>query len=187
MIPLLGRWVYVPDLEDFESVLQRACQLWVISSSQNLLQTSHLHYIENFFRMGKGLFLWGDNCPWFEEANVIGTKILSTSMHGNVMGDQSVGLKVDGAPSGFLQHEITTGLSSLYEGITIATIVPQDGVKPLMYGSAGNLVTAYYDDNGCRCIFDGGCTRLYHKWDEAGQPRFVVNCAAWLANLEALQ
>ena len=55
---------------------------------------------------------------------------------------------------------------------------------PLLYGSAGNLITAVYDHDGRRLIVDGAFTRLTTQWDEAGSGRFVTNAAAWLANLE---
>jgi len=186
------RWTTLPGIQEFKDILGQSCQLWIISNSTAFLQAPHVQAISSFFEEGKGLFLWGDNAPFFADANLIGSKLLNTTMDGNVHGDTTVKLKkggLDTPESGFLIHDITTGLQTLYEGITIATIRPGSGsgVKPLMFGSAPNLVTAYYDENGRRCIFDGGFTRLFCKWDEAGQPRFVVNCAAWLANMEALQ
>ena len=57
-------------------------------------------------------------------------------------------------------------------------------LTPLIYGSANNLVAAFYDRDGKRLIFDGGFTRLYNKWDTAGTGRYVKNAAAWLANVE---
>ena len=56
--------------------------------------------------------------------------------------------------------------------------------QPLIYGSADNLVAAFYDHGGKRAILDGGFTRLYLKWDTAGTARYVKNSAAWLANSE---
>ena len=61
---------------------------------------------------------------------------------------------------------------------------PNQSLTPLLYGSADNLVTAYYDQDGRRAIFDGGFTRLYNNWDTAGTARYVKNAAAWLANAE---
>jgi hypothetical protein len=81
-------------------------------------------------------------------------------------------------------HLLSTGLEVLYEGITIATVQPNDALQPLLYGSAGNLVSGFYDREGKRAIFDGGFTRLYIKWDTAGTARYVKNSAAWLANAE---
>jgi hypothetical protein len=57
-------------------------------------------------------------------------------------------------------------------------------LRPLVYGSNGRVVTAYYDDDGRRAIVDGGFTRLYHKWESAGTDRYIVNAAAWLLNIE---
>ena len=82
------------------------------------------------------------------------------------------------------RHLLTTGLEFIYEGITIATIQPNQTLTPLIYGSAGNLVTAVYDRNGKRAILDGGFTRLFLKWDTAGTGRYVKNAAAWLVNVE---
>jgi len=83
-------------------------------------------------------------------------------------------------------HLITTGLENVYEGITIATITQNKNLKPLIYGSAGNLVTAVYEKNGKRAILDGGFTRLYYKWETAGTDRYIKNAAAWLVNMESL-
>ena len=57
-------------------------------------------------------------------------------------------------------------------------------VKPLVYSSDGNVVTAYSESNNSRLLIDGGFTRLWYNWDSAGTGRFVTNCAAWLANAE---
>jgi len=110
-------------------------------------------------------------------------------------------------------HLLSTGLENVFEGVTIATLqgagdnaativhdaaseneehAPKtartDGARPalepLIYGSADNLVAAFYDQNGRRAILDGGFTRLYVSWNDAGTPRYVKNAAAWLANYE---
>jgi len=57
-------------------------------------------------------------------------------------------------------------------------------MQPLVFGSAGNLVTSIYEHDGKRAIVDGGFTRLYIHWDTAGTARYVKNAAAWLANAE---
>jgi hypothetical protein len=81
-------------------------------------------------------------------------------------------------------HDITTGIKNLYEGITIATIKVNTDLEPLIYGSAGNLVAAIYQKDGKRLIIDGGFTRLYCKWDSAGTGRYVKNAAGWLVNYD---
>ena len=73
----------------------------------------------------------------------------------------------------------------MYEGITIAKINdPQNVMKPLIWSSDGNVVSAIYEEQGLRLIIDGGYTRLYYSWDNAGTGRYVKNAAAWLVNYE---
>lgn len=135
-------------------------------------------------------------------------------MEGDLYADQVVNIaQSDDDKIGLRRgHLITTGLEQLYEGVTIATIqfkpgkgqnqdlygpqgtkpngstfrapeLPQ-GFTPLLYGSAGNLVSVAYEANGKRLVVDGGFTRLAVSWDDAGTARFVKNAAAWLVNAE---
>jgi hypothetical protein len=174
-----------PSPEELEEKLKKACQLWIISGDQQLLTPKHLAVIKRFFDSGKGVYIWGDNQPYYADANAVAKVLFGAEMLGDVMGDQVVGLQKKPATPGLLpRHLLTTGLENIYEGITIATIQPNDALTPLIYGSAGNLVTAFYDHNGKRAILDGGFTRLYNKWDTAGTGRYVKNAAAWLVNVE---
>jgi len=177
----------VPPVKEFEAQLEKACQLWLISGDQRRLSDAHVAVIKRFFESGKGVYLWGDNEPYYADANAVGAALMGVTMLGNLRGDQVVGLeKSDGkAHVGVRRsHLLSTGLEFLYEGITIATVQPNDALEPLLYGSAGNLVSGFYDRGGKRAIFDGGFTRLYNKWDTAGTARYVKNSAAWLANAE---
>jgi hypothetical protein len=180
------RWVNrPPSPEELEEKLKKACQLWIIANEQRLLTEKHLEVIQRFFDSGKGVYIWGDNQPYYADANAVAKKLLGTQMLGDTMGDQVVGLQKGKGKTGLLpNHLLTTGLENIYEGITIATIQPNQALTPLIYGSAGNLVTAFHDRNGKRAILDGGFTRLYMKWDTAGTGRYVKNAAAWLVNVE---
>jgi hypothetical protein len=180
------RWMNrPPSPEELEEKLKKACQLWIISSDERLLTEKHLDVIQRFFESGKGVYIWGDNEPYYADANAVAQRLLGTKMLGNIPGDQVVGLQKASSKVGLLpNHLLTTGLEFIYEGITIATIQPNQTLKPLIYGSAGNLVTAIYDRNGKRAILDGGFTRLFLKWDTAGTGRYVKNAAAWLVNVE---
>lgn len=103
-------------------------------------------------------------------------------MRGNVHGDKPVKLTTTGP--GLRQHEITTGVVNVYEGITIATIDSSAAMTPIIIGSAENLVCAAYDRDGKRALLDGGFTRLFYKWESAGTERYVVNAAGWLVNMD---
>ncbi len=168
--------------------LEKSCQLWIIGGDHQALGPEHLAVIKRFFDAGHGLYLWGDNEPYYVDTNAVSQALLGTTMTGNLIGSQTVGLQGDdpkkpnvGVKRG---HLLTTGLEFLFEGITIATIAPTADLQPILYGSANNLVTAVYEKNGKRAVLDGGFTRLYNNWDSAGTGRYVKNAAAWLVNAE---
>ncbi|MEZ4458305.1 MAG: hypothetical protein R3E66_00990 [bacterium] len=175
-----------PSVDELKKALKKSCQLWVISDMNQHLTDEHIKVIKGFFDEGHGVYIWGDNQPYYADANRIGIALLDASMLGDTMGDTVVGMKEKTSDKAGIVPNLllSTGIEQIYEGITIATIQPNDALQPLIYGSAGNLVTAFYDHGGKRAIFDGGFTRLYNKWDTAGTGRYVKNAAAWLANAE---
>ena len=173
-----------PAIKEFKSVLRDACQLWIISNQQPILGNEHVNVICDFFNSGKGVFIWGDNDPFFADANVVMNRLFGIGMRGNLPGNKVVHLAKSSGNAGFQSHLISTGIENLYEGVTIATIANGGGLKPFMLGSDRNLVVAMYDSNGKRALIDGGFTKLFVNWDTAGTGRYVKNAAAWLANCE---
>ena len=106
-------------------------------------------------------------------------------MKGDLYGDKVVGRSEGPGKAGVArEHLLSTGVENIYEGITVATVKPAGAMTPVIYGSAGNLVTAAFEANHKRLLVDGGFTRLSNKWDSAGTGRYVMNAAAWLANYE---
>lgn len=181
------RWIdHPPSAKELKKQLEKASQLWVISSNLRELNDEHAQVIKEFFESGKGLYIWGDNAPYYNDANFLAQKIFGTTMNGNVMADKTVGISGEAAnKAGIVNgHLISTGIANIYEGITIATITPTQDMTPLIYGSDGNLVAAVYEKDGKRAILDGGFTRLFLKWDTAGTGRYVKNAGAWLVNYE---
>lgn len=178
------RHTAAPSPGALEKDIERACQVWIVSDWVAHLDKEHVRLIRSGFDAGKGLYLWGDNQPFYVDANVIAEALFGASMSGCSHGDQVVGFGGRPTRGGFVAHPVTTGLQSLYEGITIATVNPGNQMTPILYGSAGQIVAAAYDRDGCRAILDGGFTRLYCHWDTAGTGRYVTNAAAWLANWE---
>jgi len=175
-----------PSPKELQKALKKACQLWIISSNTRMLNNQHLKVIKRFFDSGRGVYIWGDNEPYYADANFVAQGLLGATMKGNLMGNKTVTMWPRQGKAGLLpNHLLTTGLAHLFEGITIATLQPgQARIKPLLYGSANNLVTAYYDHGGKRAILDGGFTRLFIHWDTAGTARYVKNAASWLVNYE---
>jgi hypothetical protein len=180
------RWVnQPPPVAQLREMLKNACQLWIVSDMTPKLNAEHIKVIKEFFDSGRGVYIWGDNDPYYADANRVAEALFGAKMLGNVPGDQTVNLWPKPGVHGILpNHLLTTGLHYLYEGITIATIQPNHVLQPLVYGHEDNLVAAYYDAGGKRAILDGGFTRLYYKWDTAGTGRYVKNAAAWLVNVE---
>jgi hypothetical protein len=145
-------------------------------------------------------YVFGDNDPWYEDANAVSSALVAgVEQRGNVPGDINVGLQSKGASvqgsgdmgpnpwtgqPGFVEHLMFTGMETLYEGVTIATIQKSAAITPLMFGSAGNLVCGAYDHDGKRMVVDTGFTRLSYNWDDAGTQRYVINTCVWLVNME---
>lgn len=176
-----------PSAKELKEKLKMASQLWVISGSSQTLTDEHAEVIKDFFESGKGLYIFGDNDPYYADANILTRKIFGTTMSGNTHGAQVVSLSGDstGSKTGIIKgHLISTGIVNMYEGITIATIEPTQELSPLIYGSAQNLVAAVYEKDGKRAIIDGGFTRLYYAWESAGTDRYIKNAASWLVNYE---
>lgn len=181
------RYINVPPSpKELEEALSKACQLWVISTNTQLLNDEHAEVIKKFFYSGKGVYLWGDNDPYHADANFLAQKLVGVSMSGVYQGAQNVSFKTDSTNFGMQKdHLITTGLEYVYEGITISKMDdPNKVLKPLIWSTDGNVVTAIYEDQGQRLILDGGFTRLFYAWDNAGTGRYVKNAAAWLVNYE---
>ena len=181
------RWINnPPSAEELKLQLENASQLWVISDASRKLNDEHAEVIKEFFESGKGLYIWGDNSPYYADANFLCQKIFNTTMDGNTWAGKVV--KVSGEAenrAGIVEgHLISTGVSNMYEGITVATVTATQELSPLIYGSEDNLIAAVYEQDGKRAIIDGGFTRLYYSWDSAGTHRYVKNAASWLVNYE---
>jgi uncharacterized protein YegL len=174
-----------PNARELASVLKQSCQLWIVSDQVVKLNESHLSVIANFFASGHGVYIWGDNEPYFADANAVARRLLNSGMSGNSPGTQVLGRQPgNGNPGMIADHPVLFGLERLFEGVTIASITSNERLKPLLVASHGVPVTATYEYDGRRAILDGGFTRLYVNWDSAGTARYVKNAAAWLVNYE---
>lgn len=182
----IKRWTdKPPSANELARTLKQSCQLWIISDQTSKLEDDHLAVIQDYFISGHGVYIWGDNEPFYADANAVAARLFNGRLAGNVLGDRVVHHQRTQGDDGMVKgHPICTGLESLYEGITIATIDSNLLLQPVVLGSAGNLVVAAHDRDQRRALLDGGFTRLYHKWDTAGTGRYVKNAAAWLVNYE---
>ena len=93
----------------------------------------------------------------------------------------------------FGQHDIFTGITHLFEGITICHPVysiPAHSAVLITVASAtdGNPSISVFDppatsSEGRLCL-DCGFTKLYYNWDDAGTARYIVNVSCWLAGID---
>ncbi len=182
------RYQYFPPTpEELDKALALSTQIWIISDVSPRLTDEHIKVIKKHFDQGKGLYVWGDNDPYYADANKISQSIFQTQLLGDYIGDQTIGLKEkEQDKSGVVaNHLISTGIEKIYEGSTISDVRTNNkDLKPLIYNSQGKLVACVYEKEGKRAIIDGGFTRLYHKWNTAGTDRYVKNAATWLTNVE---
>lgn len=182
------RWLnHPPPPKELEAKLEKANQLWIISGDTPQLTDEHLAVIRRFYESGRGLYLWGDNAPYAQDAAKVARALFGVELKSDPYdpGQKVVGLQKGGAGPGLTRdHLLTTGIEQLYEGHSIAYLPRPGPLTPLIHGSDGHVVAAYYDAKGRRAIVDGGFTRLYMVWDTAGTGRYVKNAAAWLANVE---
>ncbi|MEW5738975.1 MAG: hypothetical protein AB1938_08605 [Myxococcota bacterium] len=181
------RYTGVPTVKELQAGLEKSNQFWILASCEGQVHLTKEHQaaVKRFFESGHGVYLWGDNDPCNADADSLARLLVDASVTGDLYGDQVVGLSKGAGQAGVARnHLLTTGLEFIYEGITVATVKPVGPMTPIVWGSAGNLVTAAYEANGRRLIVDGGYTRLSNKWDTAGTGRYVKNAASWLANAE---
>lgn len=171
-----------------------------------------------FHANGGGLFIFAENDPYHWHANALLEAFDRMQVQGDVAGDnyvfadeseqvgadiqrkRSVGKLCDSA------HPITTGLQTLFEGVTVS--VPRGkrpGWRALVtggYPAAGakrpavDIVLQYRQDdclgrqrqvNSCRpgrVLLDTAYTKLWLNWTEAGTDRYVANATAYLTGLD---
>lgn len=166
--------------------LKGASQLWILSDKDRHLDDDHMRAIREFYDAGHGLYVFGDNAPFYADANFVIRNLFGTTMAGDDLGDRVIGVQQSPTSPGIdREHPIAQGIVNIYEGITIATVQTNQTVRPLMRASSGKVVTAVVDDGRHRVLIDGGFTRLFVKWDTAGTDRLITNCAAWLADGDA--
>lgn len=78
------------DCSGLSDALDDAAEFWVISDRTQHLTSSALDAIESFFKEGRGIYIWGDNDPYFVDANLILQRLFNASMFGDSPGDEVV-------------------------------------------------------------------------------------------------
>eukprot|EP01124_Arcella_intermedia_P023670 TRINITY_DN3806_c0_g1_i1.p1 TRINITY_DN3806_c0_g1~~TRINITY_DN3806_c0_g1_i1.p1 ORF type:complete len:955 (+),score=131.27 TRINITY_DN3806_c0_g1_i1:107-2971(+) len=181
-----------PGVSALREVVQTASQVWVISNCSKVLSEEEMDFLVEQWKDGLSLYVWGDNDPYYVDANRLLAKIFpgeGVSMTGNHPGQQAVQACPPGGHIGFAPHLLTTGLTSLHEGNTIASLDPKVmgmlDFEPVLYDHEGNLIVVVRkaQKGSGSIIIDGAFTKLYCQWEgvAAGSARFVRNCACFLS------
>jgi len=181
---------FIEKLHDYD-------EAWIITGlplTDNL--TKFVEEVTKFHQAGKGVFIWADNEPYIYPSNLLlnsilpGVSISGNTPGGNILHPQPITASSKLPKTGhFARHLLTTGIVSLYEGITISCpsqIVPQMTI--IGQSSDNNPCFFCVEDPGKgRLVVDCGFTKIFdHLWGQtAGTERYVRNCAVWLLGLEA--
>jgi hypothetical protein len=162
--------------------------LWLISGGAGgaVLKPKDVSKIASFNRNGGGLALWGDNDPYFHEANLVMQEMELGKMVGNFNGSTMVGPSKGKGTAGFnSEHPITFGVGNeLHEGVTIAGLpenLLEEGWVEIMRASDKRLLTAYHapEEGKGPVVLHGAFTQLYCNMTAKGQGPFVTNLGTY--------
>jgi hypothetical protein len=174
--------------QSLNDLLNQANQFWLISGNAEKLTNNQLDRIVEEWENGMGVYVFGDNNPYYVDANRLLTKMNLPTMSGNWYGCNYLEAYSETTKKGFISSLPMTGiLNKLYEGETIAEFDEKDVLKakckPIMYNSRGGISVIMRDamDSCGQVICDGAFTKLYCKYDAAGSKWLVVNSACFLA------
>ncbi|CAF0928071.1 unnamed protein product [Adineta steineri] len=166
---------------------------WIISTS-HIQNPKFISSLTAFHSGGGAIFLFADNTPYVCHASEFLKTKFGITVDGDYYGGQTMTYKEDGhqEKGNFGQHEIFTGITSLFEGITIchpvySTTASREIFIPIATASDGNTSIATYDPPSTstegRLCLDCGFTKLYVNWDSAGAARYIVNATCWLLGI----
>jgi len=146
----------------------------------------------NYHQSGRGIYVWGDNQPYYLHANEILPSLSNIKLFGNTPGQKTLSIS-DNLKTGTIlkNHLITTSVENLFEGITIC--YPENNnngkMKVLAISTDGNPCILFQEgreENGIyygRVVVDCAFTKLYCNFDTAGTERYISNATAWLVDV----
>ncbi|CAF2118308.1 unnamed protein product [Rotaria magnacalcarata] len=167
---------------------------WIISTSQ-IRNSKFISALTAFHSAGGAIFLFADNTPYVCHASEFLRKKFGITLEGNYYGGKIMTYKENGHQQigNFGEHEIFTGITNLFEGITIchpvySTPASREVFVTIATASDDNSSIAVYDPpptstEGRLCL-DCGFTKLYVNWDSAGTARYILNASCWLSGIE---
>jgi hypothetical protein len=167
-----------------EELLNEYTQLWFVSGMVKHLSGTQVKMVREFIRQGSGLFIWADNQPFYADANLLAQAVVGTKFSGNKQGDQVMELCNELRPGCFIEHPLTQGINSLYEGRTISSIAPAPDLTILAKSHDKQNSMACFERDDQRVVLDTGFTKLLGEkrfYKTAGTARYIRNIAFWLS------
>jgi len=163
---------------------------WILSSN-NFAGSSKEEFknaVVKYHEAGRGLFIFGDNDPYYVQANIVLPALCDCSLTGNTPGGKELCVGQATNPKQFGKHMITAGVLKLNEGVTICYPTKISSGMEVVGTSSDNhpvLVVKRESKARGRIVLDNGFTKLMSDyWTTAGTPRYVSNCCVWLVNRE---
>jgi hypothetical protein len=167
---------------------------WIISANQ-IQNPTFISVLTTFHSSGGAIFLFADNIPYVCHASEFLKSKFGITVTGNYFGCKTLTYNENGHQQAghFGQHEIFTGIATLYEGETICHPVYSTPASCKVFvtiatATDGNTSIAVHDPPSTategRLCLDCGFTKLYCNWDAAGTARYIVNASCWLLGIE---
>jgi hypothetical protein len=189
------RVTYVTDERIFLQHLRNAANTfdvtWIVPTRSSILnpgeQAEFKTLVLNYHRTGRGLFIHGDNSPYYVQANWVLPDLVGTTLVGNTPGNRVLSYGNAKTPGEFdANHLIFAGINYLFEGITICYPEGDGKLTHLATSSDGHPCISFLEstpEHG-RVLLDTGFTKLSYSWNSAGQARYVVNVTVYLVDVE---
>eukprot|EP01029_Cantina_marsupialis_P006301 TRINITY_DN168_c0_g1_i4.p1 TRINITY_DN168_c0_g1~~TRINITY_DN168_c0_g1_i4.p1 ORF type:complete len:966 (-),score=275.19 TRINITY_DN168_c0_g1_i4:176-3031(-) len=177
-----------PTFTILQEELQDANQFWLLGGHLPVFSEKEIELVLENHRDGMGLFLLGDNNPFYVDSNRILSCLNLPQMNGNYLGCEYLKPYNPKTGKGYIPHLLTTGISNrLYEGSTISEFDAEDVEKadcvPIIFDSRGE-VSVFVREAKDFCgpvIGDSGASKLFCQSMAGGDTRFATNCACYLA------
>jgi hypothetical protein len=166
--------------------------------------------IAAFVKAGKGFYNLMDNVPCITEGQQVAKKLYGVDITGDYIGQQVIHVvsagtvkklvdeamkkgDVEGLAklrrAGWLNgklyaedHELLTGITELYEGITLCHMTDSTDLEVILRASDNQSLVAVSKRDGEKVVTDCGFTRLFHMWEQnaATSTKWYQNVAAYL-------
>jgi len=161
---------------------------WIISTQSSSCSAEEFKKaVVSFHESGRGLFIWGDNHPYYVQANIVLPDIVGTKLVGMTPGERVLSYGDSKKAGEFDQNSlIFAGINYLYEGHTPCYPETDGKLTHLATSSNYKPCISFLDstEKHGRVIVDSGFTKLYLSWTSAGQARYVVNACVYLVDVE---